>query len=47
MDMSGFKEVYPFVDTLTIAEGLSLDVCTLEGLVILKLIANNDDLPKT
>lgn len=47
MDMSGFKEVYPFVDTLTIAENLSLDVCTLEGLVILKLIANDDDSSRT
>ena len=47
MDMSGFKEVFPFVDTLTIAEGLSLDVCTLEGLVILKLIANNDNPSRT
>ena len=26
LDMSGFKEVYPFVDTITIAEGLSLNV---------------------
>ena len=47
MDMSGFKEVYPFVDTLTIAEGLTLDVCTLEGLVILKLIANEDNPSRT
>lgn len=47
MDMSGFKEVHPFVDTLTITEDLSLDVCTLEGLVILKLIANHDDSSRT
>ena len=47
MDMSGFKEVYPFVDTLTIAEGISLNVCTLEGLVILKLIANDDNSSRT
>jgi len=47
MDMSGFKEVYPFVDKLTIAEGLTLDVCTLEGLVILKLIANEDNPSRT
>ncbi len=43
MDMSGFKEVYPFIDIITVAEGLSLNVCTLEGLIILKLIANADD----
>lgn len=43
MDMSGFKEVYPFVDTITVAEGLTLNVSTLEGLIILKLIANDDN----
>lgn len=47
MDMRGFKEVNPFVDTLTIAEGLTLDVCILEGLVILKLIANDDNPGRT
>lgn len=47
MDMSGFKEVYPFIETLTIAEGLSLNVCSLEGLIILKLIANNDNPSRT
>jgi predicted nucleotidyltransferase len=47
MDMSGFKEVYPFVDELTIAEGLTLNVCTLEGLLILKLIANEDNPSRT
>ena len=47
MDMSGFKEVYPFVETLTVAEGLSLNVCSLEGLVILKLIANDDNPTRT
>ena len=47
MDMSGFKEVYSFVETLTIAENLSLNVCTLEGLVILKLIANDDNHSRT
>lgn len=41
MDMSGFKEVYSFTETITVAEGISLNVCSLEGLVILKLIANN------
>lgn len=47
MDMSGFKEVYPFVDTVKVAEGLSLNVCTLEGLIILKLIANDDNPSRT
>ena len=40
MDMHGFREVYPFVEEHIIAEGLSLKVCSLEGLVLLKLIAN-------
>jgi predicted nucleotidyltransferase len=30
-----------------VAEGLSLNVCSLEGLVILKLIANNDNPDRT
>jgi predicted nucleotidyltransferase len=47
MDMSGFKEVYPFVETHTVADGLSLNVCPLEGLVLLKLIANNDNPSRT
>lgn len=47
MDMSGFKEVYPFVDTITVSEGLSLNVCSLEGLVMLKLIANDDNPSRT
>lgn len=47
MDMSGFKEVYPFVETFTVVEGLSLNVCSLEGLIILKLIANNDNPSRT
>ncbi len=47
MDMSGFKEVYPFVENLRVAEGLSLNVCTMEGLVMLKLIANYDNPTRT
>jgi predicted nucleotidyltransferase len=47
MDMSGFKEVYPFVETLTVAEGLSLNVCSVEGLIMLKLIANHDNPTRT
>ncbi len=47
MDMSGFKEVHSFVETITVADGLTLDVCTLEGLVILKLVANDDDPSRT
>ncbi len=47
MDMSGFKEVHSFTEELTVAEGISLNVCSLEGLVILKLIANNNNPDRT
>jgi predicted nucleotidyltransferase len=47
MDMSGFREVHPFVETITIGKALVLDVCSLEGLVILKLIANDDNSGRT
>ena len=47
MDMSGFKEVYPFAETLTVAEDLSLNGCSVEGLIILKLIANGDNPDRT
>ena len=46
MDMPGFLEVYPFVEKITIA-GSSFNVCSLEGLVILKLIANDDNPGRT
>lgn len=39
--------MHPFVETLTIAAELSLNVCTLEGLVLLKLVANNDNPSRT
>lgn len=38
-DASIFKLI--FKEAFTVAEGISLSVCSLEGLVILKLIANN------
>lgn len=47
MDMSGFKEVHSFTEALTVAEGISLNVCSLEGLVILKLIANYNNSDRT
>ena len=47
MDMTGFREVYPFTETIKVAEDLSLNVCTPEGLIILKLIANNDNPSRT
>lgn len=47
MDMSGFREVYPFVNTIEVENGVSLNICSLEGLIILKLIANNDNPTRT
>jgi predicted nucleotidyltransferase len=47
MDMTGFKEVYPFAETIKITNELTLNVCTPEGLIILKLIANNDNPSRT
>jgi predicted nucleotidyltransferase len=47
MDMTGFKEVYPFAETIKVAEDLSLNVCTPQGLIILKLIANHDNPSRT
>lgn len=47
MDMSGFREVYPFVNTIDLENGVSLNICSLEGLIILKLIANNDNPSRT
>ena len=46
MDIPGFLEVYPFVEKITIGES-SFNVCSLEGLVVLKLIANDDDHGRT
>ncbi|WP_379073653.1 hypothetical protein [Pedobacter vanadiisoli] len=42
LNMPGFKEIYPFVQEVSFAEGLSVKVCSVEGIVILKLIAYND-----
>lgn len=39
MDMPGFKEALLYTDEIVIDEKLKLNVCSLEGLVILKLFA--------
>ena len=41
MDMPGFQEVYSSVTT-TDVEGVGINVCSLEGIVLLKLIALDD-----
>jgi predicted nucleotidyltransferase len=42
LNMPGFLEVYPFVDDIRIENDFSIKVCTMEGLILLKLIANDD-----
>lgn len=42
LNMPGFTEIYPFVSEHHITEGQTVKVCTIEGIVLLKLIANND-----
>ena len=47
MDMSGFKEVYPFVKIHSVANDIKLKVCSLEGIVLLKLISNDNNPNRT
>lgn len=42
LNMPGFKEIYPFVQEVSFGESLSVKVCSVEGIVILKLIAHRD-----
>ena len=42
LNMPGFTEIYPFVKDFELANGQIIKVCTMEGIVLLKLIANND-----
>ena len=47
MDMPGFLEVLPVAKEIELVEGTNLKVCSLEGLVLLKLIAYSDDSQRT
>lgn len=40
--MPGFAEIYPFVEKVELGTGQKVKVCSMEGLVLLKLVANND-----
>ena len=42
INMPGFKEIYPFVTAIELPSGQQLKVCSLEGLVMLKIIAYGD-----
>jgi predicted nucleotidyltransferase len=46
LDVPGFKEVMPDAEQLTV-EGLSIRVCSLEGIVLLKIIANANNPSRT
>ena len=42
LNMPGFTEIYPFVKDFKLGNGQIVKVCTMEGIVLLKLIAHND-----
>lgn len=42
LNMPGFTEIYPFVQDYDIGNGQIIKVCTIEGIILLKLIANDD-----
>ncbi|GAA4203961.1 hypothetical protein GCM10022289_21020 [Pedobacter jeongneungensis] len=42
LNMPGFTEIYPFARDYDIGNGQMVKVCTIEGIILLKLIANDD-----
>lgn len=42
LNMPGFREIYPFVDDIIVDENFTVKVCTMEGIILLKLISNDD-----
>lgn len=42
LNMPGFTEIYPFVQDFNMENGQIIKVCTVEGIILLKLIANDD-----
>lgn len=42
IDVPGFKEVFPDAEQYALNENVTLNVCPLEGIVLLKLIAQDD-----
>lgn len=47
LNMPGLAEIYPFVEDFYLGNGRIIKVCTMEGIVLLKLIANNDSPQRT
>lgn len=42
LNMPGFLEIYPFVNDIQVTDEMNIKVCTMEGIILLKLISNND-----
>ncbi len=42
LNMPGFLEIYPFVDDIQVTDDMIIKVCTMEGIILLKLISNDD-----
>lgn len=42
LNMPGFLEAFPSVERIAITDGFTLNVCSIEGLIMLKLISNDD-----
>jgi predicted nucleotidyltransferase len=42
LNMPGFKEIFPNVKNILVSDDLAIKVCTMEGIILLKLISNND-----
>jgi predicted nucleotidyltransferase len=42
LNMPGFREIYPFINTIVVETNFSVKVCTMEGIILLKLISNSD-----
>ncbi|WP_143822410.1 hypothetical protein [Mucilaginibacter pedocola] len=42
LNMPGLLEIYPFASAIQINEDMAIKVCTMEGIILLKLISNND-----
>ena len=42
LNMPGFREIYPSVEYMMVSEDLSVKVCSMEGIILLKLISNDD-----
>jgi len=47
LSMEGFREVWPFVQAHRLQDGTAFSVCPLEGLVLLKLLANDENPSRT